>query len=66
MTDDRHEMIEVASVDDTFLFHCPEPGCGRQISFDRANVLLTVLEPGDVMARHHGSTPPGILSIGTG
>ena len=59
-----HEMVEVASVDGAHLFRCPVEGCGREISFDRAELALTVLAPGDVMARHRGSTAPDLLRVG--
>jgi hypothetical protein len=62
--DGTHEMVEVASADEAHLFRCPVDGCGREVAFDRAELALTVLVPGDVMARHTGSTAPDVLRVG--
>ena len=56
-----HEMVEISAIGNEHLFHCPAPDCGRQVSFDRAELELTILSPGDVFARHTGSTAPEIF-----
>jgi hypothetical protein len=61
-----HEMVEVSSIADEHLFHCPVPGCGRQVSLHRADLRLTVLSPGDVFARHTASTAPDIFQPSLG
>ena len=54
--DDAHVMVNEASNARESLYACPVDGCGRRLVIDWRRPALTVLDQGDVGARHVGGT----------
>ena len=59
----EHTMVEVSEIAGEHLFSCETMDCGRHVAFRPADLSITVLAPGDVFARHVGSTAPDVLSM---
>lgn len=64
VVDETHIMVNEAMTDSEALFVCSVDGCGRRLVIDLRRPGLTVLDRGDVWARHVGGPPgfsPGVV-----
>jgi hypothetical protein len=66
MTDERHLMVCIGESGFRSLFECTADGCDRRVALDHKSARLTVLAPGVLTARHHGSTGLAALSGAVG
>jgi hypothetical protein len=51
-----HVMLREASTAEEALYECPVDGCGRRLVVNWRRPSLTVLDSGDIWARHIGQS----------